>query len=358
MQRFVLAACFVGASAIDYNAWPTATADVTQPKNLAAWPVTPQSTPAGCWKTTILKDNATGWPGQCKGLTEVLPAANAPSMTKETCQQACIADPTCSVWQWSWDGCFTGQGNDCVDRGGDTLLDVSGAQRIQRGDVTVLKNMSNIYVFGLQDVGTYASGTSAENMQRCRDWCYSNIYCQYWQFANGKCMAESKSSPAQYPLTLVESNSASTGAVSTAYSSEGNPARTIQGAEYIQHSCPPATTPAPVEQSGSSNTALWVGCGVAGLLGLAALAFCCMGSSGKGGTRAVKKTRAVKAAVPKTEAPAVVEPESVPLVPLMAPASTPFMQYPAPVMQYAAAPMQYAAAPTYQPVQQFQTYIQ
>jgi hypothetical protein len=217
--------------------------------------------------------------------------------------------------------------------------------------------MSNVYVFGLSNIGTYSSGTAAENMVRCRDWCYSNIYCQYWQFANGVCQAETKDSPASYPLVTVEAITGSTGAVSTAYAADNNPARTIQGAEYIQHSCPPATTPVPVAKTGSSNTALWVGCGVAGLLGLAALAFCCMGPSGKkGGTRAVKKTRAVKA-VPKTEV-AVVEPESVPLVPLMAPASTAFMQYPAPVMQYASAPMAYAAAPTYQPVQQFQTYIQ
>lgn len=356
MQRFVLAASFVGVSAIDYLNWPTATADVTQPKNLAAWPVTPDAKPAGCWKTAILKDNATGWAGQCKGLIVVTPASGAPKHTKETCQQACMADPTCSVWQFSQDGCYTGQGTDCVDRGGSTLLQVSGAQRVQRGDVTVLKNMSNVYVFGLSTVGTYAVGTAADNMERCRVWCYSNIYCQYWQFANGVCSAESKTDTAQYPLALVEDNNAATGAVSSAYEAEGNPARTIQGAEYIQHSCPPATTPEPVAKAGSSNAALWVGCGVAGLLGLAALAFCCMGSGGKKGTRAVKKTRAVKA-VPKAE-PAFVEPESVPLVPLMAPASTPFMQYPAPVMQYAAAPMQYAAAPTYQPVQQFQTYIQ
>jgi len=181
MQRVVIAACFVGASAIvDYNAWPAATGDQTQPKRLAGWPMTPAAKPALCWKTSILKDNATGWPGQCKDLTVVTPASGAPAHTKETCQQACMADATCSVWQFSQDGCYTGHGHDCVDRGGDTLLQIGGAQRVQRGDVTVLKNMSTVYLFGLETVGTFGSGDATDNMARCRDWCYSNIYCQFW----------------------------------------------------------------------------------------------------------------------------------------------------------------------------------
>jgi len=314
--------------------FPSAIATPGQPAALALWPA------AGCLKTVAIRAFPS-WEGQCLELDEITGPTGA---TNETCRQQCFLNKDCSTWQFSEEGkCFSGTGTNCQGRNGETPLNVTGAERFQRGDVTILKNMNNTWVYGLRHVGVFTSGTSAANAGRCRDYCYSNLGCQYWQFGSDGCWAEDRGKGylAQFPLTLTTVIGDTEGAISSEVVGNTNPARTMVAAEYIQHVCPPQPTLAPViEVQNDTNTALWVGLAVAGLLlaSLLAFFFCCKTKEKR--SRAVKKTRGAKVA-PKAEVP-LVEAES--LMPLMMPA--PAMQY-APQMQF----------PSYQPQQQFQTYM-
>lgn len=364
----VFAVCLVGVSAVfDATNFPSATATPEQPAHMAAWPKNGNK-PGPCWKVTVKRDHAAGWPGQCLDLTKYTPSSSDVTVTAEVCQQQCVADPECSVWQFVDAGCFKGQGTKCYGRDGSSV-NVTGAQRFQRGDVTVLKNMKDTWVFGLKNLGTFSAGDAAIGADRCRDWCYSDLNCEYWQYGKDGCWVETVGNLASNPLIAGTSFSASEGAVSASVTGSGNEARTIDKAEYIQHTCPPApngdntpriqtgqiaATPAPAADGG--NTALYVGLAFLGLLALAIAMFCCMGSQKrKSTTRAVKKTRAVKAA-PMPEPP-VAETETVPLVPLMAPATTvttavPMYQQAIPVVQQQVVQQQYTTQ--YAPLQSMQ----
>jgi len=258
------------------------------------------------------------------------------------------------------DGILGALGDHCMDRDGGTLENVTGAERIQRGSVKVLSNLTNfngnnesLWVWGLHAVGVATSGDAANNTLRCRDYCYSNIDCTYWQF-NEQCYVETGGSKAQFPLQLTTETAGTEGAISS--NTNGiDPAHTMKAGEYIQHTCVTqaevdaaaaakvaAANAAAAAAAGSGYTWLYVLLGVLALVALAALAYCVTMGGGKKKPRAVKKTRAVKA--PKVEA---AEPESVPLMPLSMP--SPYAQ----VSPFGAPPMQF---PGYNPSQFQQQY--
>jgi len=348
MRTFVLAftSCLAAAGAVLHQA----AFSFPQPAPLASWTNTSAGpTPCTTQAAYAIRSFATGWPGQC---TDLLPYAPITlpvvPMTIAECRKGCVADVRCSVWQFidtaGVGACFMGVGDHCMDRNGETRVNVTGAERIQRGSVKVLSNLTNfngnsesLWVVGLKQFGVATSGDVINNTLRCRDYCYSNIDCTYWQFGT-QCFAETKENKAQFPLTLTEDITQGTpGAISSNTTGE-HPAHSMEGGEYIQHTCvtaaalaatAAAATAAAAEKAkaaaGSGYVWLYVLLGVLALGALAALAYCCMNGGKTPKKRAVKKTRAVKA-VPKVEAAV---PESVPLMPLMVP--SPYAQFQQPM---------------------------
>jgi len=357
LKKIVVASCMAAASATDTVAWYVKVAGVAQPTRFIGWEfIDGSGLPMNCEKKTVLADNKTGWAGQCLGLGQVFPLQNSSAL----CQKSCEDDVLCSAWQFNTDevgGCYKGQGHSCETRQGGDPVHVTGAQRIQRGDVVVLRNISDIYIYGLI-AHVYQSGTLAQNIQRCKQECDSDIYCQFWQVTadegcrvSGKFPTSTEAPLAQPALELIESKVSLVGAIHVNVSGEDNKARKVLAGEFIQHQCTAAivqaanaakaaaaeraaeaaaaaAAAAAPKPAADNSSLLYVGLGLLALLvaGVAAWLLCCQDPVQK--KRAVKKTRAVKLA-PK-------EPESVPLVPLM---------------QFQP---QYPGAPTYQPMQQFQ----
>lgn len=231
-----------GRDAEESNAaWPTG----QQPASLVAWEMD-DDRPEPCWKVTVLHDTALGWPGQCDGLDRVTFAS------EEECEASCRRDPTCGVWQFTnFSECFHGQGFYCDDGGGRAPVAVRRAQRLLHGDIRVMKDMTGWDVFKLRNLGVWRTGNVTDGVLHCRNYCYSQIYCQYWQYGEGGCYVEDprsefivmKEYEVQYPLTT---NGGAT--------QDSNFARTGVAAEYIQHICParlaPTTTVAPAEVLG------------------------------------------------------------------------------------------------------------
>jgi len=304
------------ASKLSLPGWPGADADLSnaawppeipggvarQPGRLAAWPVDSAGNPLPCPNATVtvLHDKSDGWPGQCLGL--LAPADAAGATTAALCGAKCSQDPSCSVWQFiagtaSGSGCFmdnVAAANSCYGRDSNGVIQVQAAQRIQHGYVTVLKDMSAWWVLNLMNKGTFGAGDADAGVARCRAQCYSDIYCQYWQYGDGGCWVETQAYTAEAPLTTPN------GALGP-----GDDARatTIKGAEYIQHSCtaPSTTSIAPIAATGSFGEGLknslsdywwaWLA-GACVLLLICAACSCCSKRASK--KRAVKK-RAVKA---------------------------------------------------------------
>eukprot|EP00439_Symbiodinium_sp_Y106_P029202 s5189_g3.t1 len=205
------------------QAWPTG----HQPASLAAWSVKHGM----CWQSKVLRDMEHGWPGQCVGLLLVQ------ATTLTTCRNSCLNDPRCSVWQFNPGqmngGCWQGQGHHCESRNGYNTVQFSGGQRIQHGSIRVMKQMSGIEVHGLRPIGKLDSDDQSTNIERCRNVCYSDILCQYWQYGEDGCRVEDPTySSVQYPLTL-EGGASKTSEY----------ARRILAGEYIQHLCPPRSQP-------------------------------------------------------------------------------------------------------------------
>lgn len=216
------------------GSWPSG----HQPWRLEAWPQTGSGanrTLLPCWKKTILRDRGEGWPGLCLGLFRAEKVSEL-----ATCQDLCLAEPRCSVWQFvnqtSPGQCWAGYGTDCIERDGrPSAITVEGAQRVMHGDVMVLKNMSGRKIHGLHQLGELRTSGSETSVDRCRAWCYSDVGCQYWQYGPGGCWVDSllfsADSVVQYPLTTSE------GATSEGYEAEN-----MRWGEYIQHYCPPQPT--------------------------------------------------------------------------------------------------------------------
>lgn len=225
-------------------AWPSG----MQLPSLAAWPMRDKN-PLPCWKVEVLRDSQSGWPGFCRDLTPV--ALTPPS--EAACEESCRSNSLCGVFQYMSDGsCLQGPGKEC-DGPGPV---VPGQPTIVR----LLRNMRGWEVLGLRPLGNFPANLS-DGANRCRAFCYSNLKCQYWQYApEGGCYVEdpvvnqgmisqvaqeaeqelgltSKTTfTAQYPLTTpIGATQASPFAQSS-----------IAG-EYIQHLCPAHPSPvAPV----------------------------------------------------------------------------------------------------------------
>lgn len=225
-------------TATSHGAW----AANKQPQSLEMWlPKTADGKPVDCWKTTPLNDIATGWPGKCNGMTKKEVFKN-----EGDCRAKCTMDPFCSAWLWTNDGCYQGHGTNCFS--GSTIA--SSGQRLQHGDVVVLKDMSTYNVQNMRNLGIFSSVTAPIGAARCKAYCYSDIRCQYWQYGDAGCSVEDPDYGAvQYPLTT------NGGVVGTS---------TLFAGEFIQHFCPQAQPP---EDVAGTNYFLAIGAGVFALFG-------------------------------------------------------------------------------------------
>eukprot|EP00440_Ansanella_granifera_P012399 gb/GFBE01013476.1/.p1 GENE.gb/GFBE01013476.1/~~gb/GFBE01013476.1/.p1 ORF type:complete len:481 (+),score=81.21 gb/GFBE01013476.1/:1-1443(+) len=226
--------------------WPAATALASnqswpmgyQPPRLSGWKMDAEGRPMTCWSTTVLHDHEKGWPGLCLGLFEVGSVS-----TEALCKEACWGDPRCSMWQFVTvhEGkpmdppqCWIGYGRDCDERKGNPdSIDVAAAERLQHGAVHVYRELGKVKVNGLYSFGLFEEGTEALSIQRCRDWCYSSIVCEYWQystthgcFADAPHLSSKQSTGVEYPLT------------STGYITGTDEANSMVAGQYVQHYCP------------------------------------------------------------------------------------------------------------------------
>mmetsp|Transcript_136141 Transcript_136141/g.435488 ORF Transcript_136141/g.435488 Transcript_136141/m.435488 type:complete len:1005 (-) Transcript_136141:205-3219(-) len=218
-----------------HAAWPQG----HQPKAAENWPLKENGLPDGCWKTTVLQDMHLGWPCKCRDLTRTS------SMNALECHETCTRNPMCSVWQYNYmTQCWQGVGHICGSdewKGSDLLS--TGAQRVQHGDVYVLKNMRGWEIKGLGEVGdtTWGSSNHTEGIVNCRAWCYSNLRCQFWSYTPGKCFAEDPGGHRKaiaYPLV----NGVNAFANSDL-------AHTVLAGEFISHRCPPEPARAAVQKA-------------------------------------------------------------------------------------------------------------
>ncbi|CAE8721337.1 unnamed protein product, partial [Polarella glacialis] len=187
--------------------------------------------PASCWETSVLDSTSDGWDGQCDGLSET------GDTSEPSCRESCSRDPLCSVFQFTQsNACFQGTTQACGSVEGSPMQLVS-AERLQHGDVRVLKDMTGLLVENLRPLGSMALGGQAAGIRACRNYCYSTLTCQYWQFSQQSgCSVEDPTVKeenevfgqdayfiAQYPLTLAG------GVVAMP---------PVVAGEYIQHICP------------------------------------------------------------------------------------------------------------------------
>jgi len=215
---------FPGVTAEESNkAWPSG----KQPVKLENWPKLLDGKLQQCWKTSPLEDHGTGWPGKCTGL-EQKSQVYAPDMI--SCMATCQKDAFCSNWQFIAEtGCKQGRSDSlsCWNADYDLGYELSGAQRVLHGAVRVLKDISCLKVKNLLNVGVWPGTDQATGIVRCRERCYADVRCQYWQYGSLGCSVESPPDyVVEFPLTL-------TGA--TPY---GDEALTMIKGEYIQHHCP------------------------------------------------------------------------------------------------------------------------
>lgn len=256
-----------------------------------------------CWQVNVLADVATGWPGACLGLTQ---QDNQSDYTTASCAAICKADALCSIWQLTggsncWVGLPGSRGSECMGRSGDTEFRPTGAQRLQQGNVQVLKNYTTEWVSGLKNIGVMSAMNGVEDRERCKHQCYSAIDCRYWMYGKDGCWVDD---PATNPLPAVP-----------VIDNTSEYAKTMVAGEHIQNVCPPPPKP---EES------FWTWPVILGLIALlllilAAIFFLCCQKEKK-----VKKTRAVKVA-PKKEEPA-------PAYTVLQPAYTTYVQ-PTPTYQ-------------------------
>mmetsp|Transcript_31093 Transcript_31093/g.68057 ORF Transcript_31093/g.68057 Transcript_31093/m.68057 type:complete len:764 (+) Transcript_31093:53-2344(+) len=213
-------------------AWPSG----KQPWTLDCWPKNWTGRYISCQQTTVLEDTATGWPGKCHKLVKQARMKNA---TKEECQQSCLQNPLCPSWQLvaggKKKGCWQGGGINCYIR---ENWAPAAAQRIQHGMVRKLMDLAGWQIVGLYKVFDNSQGYflhESDAIAGCKMACYSDIRCQYWQYApDYGCFVEAASMEFQppYPLTL-----------EWAYRSTPFALNCIAG-EYIQHYCPESMTTA------------------------------------------------------------------------------------------------------------------
>eukprot|EP00929_Paragymnodinium_shiwhaense_P034909 TRINITY_DN18948_c0_g1_i1.p1 TRINITY_DN18948_c0_g1~~TRINITY_DN18948_c0_g1_i1.p1 ORF type:complete len:444 (-),score=59.23 TRINITY_DN18948_c0_g1_i1:198-1529(-) len=241
---------FPGPSSVEIPAagFPGETGDETQklfasrrqPESLECWP----RNKAGGWygscdEWKVLEDSQYGWPAYCQDLV----AKSGPEKNSwthgipkgETCETECIKSPDCSVWvvvNDSAQACWHGQGSNCYQRAG--FPGVRRAQRIMHGKVRVLANLTTVQLWGLKKAfdSNYFVHQLTDGVAACRNHCYSNIGCQYWQYSSVTgCWTEEpnledEENEVAYPLTRHEATN------------DTRMAKFILAGEYIQHVCP------------------------------------------------------------------------------------------------------------------------
>eukprot|EP00927_Polykrikos_kofoidii_P061896 TRINITY_DN5671_c0_g1_i1.p1 TRINITY_DN5671_c0_g1~~TRINITY_DN5671_c0_g1_i1.p1 ORF type:complete len:1451 (-),score=197.60 TRINITY_DN5671_c0_g1_i1:102-4454(-) len=150
----------------------------------------------------------------------------------EACREKCQKSPSCSLWSYSSiHDCHLGVGIwPCIAAANNT--DILAAQRLVQGNVRLIRTLSSSRIVGLVRIrGANYRGTTEEAVMHCRNWCYSKLECQYWQFSAGDCFVEApdlqKDVHVQYPMTA-------RGMIADPSFAGGY----ITG-EYIQHFCPP-----------------------------------------------------------------------------------------------------------------------
>jgi len=231
-----------------------------QPARLSEWPqsvpdtTSRKATLLPCWQVHVLRDATSGWPGMCRGLFR-----RQALSTREACQSACVQESRCPMWQFTIqetpNQCWLGYGENCHDSNNtNKYIRVGGAQRLQHGQVRVLATVANFEILNMYHLGILAGCSGQDCITRCRDWCYSDIGCQYWQHGANGCYVDApyKTWPkqVQYPMT--------TSGISTTSSA----ARTMIAGEYIQHYCPPApaqagiTLSAPIMSTAAPGSAI------------------------------------------------------------------------------------------------------
>eukprot|EP00929_Paragymnodinium_shiwhaense_P065863 TRINITY_DN329_c0_g1_i1.p1 TRINITY_DN329_c0_g1~~TRINITY_DN329_c0_g1_i1.p1 ORF type:complete len:568 (+),score=131.27 TRINITY_DN329_c0_g1_i1:111-1814(+) len=212
-----------------------------QPTKLECWP---RNSTKGwydsCPIRTVLEDSQWGWPGLCEGLTARTGPQRKPETpvlpTGETCESDCIKDPTCSVWvvvNNSDKACWHGLGQSCYFRD-PTFPGVVHAQRIMHGEVRVLANLTHTQIWGLQRAfdSNYFVKQQPDAVHACRNHCYSNLECAYWQYSSiTGCWTEdpdlkTSTELVSYPLTQKVATD------------DSRMAKFIIAGEYIQHVCP------------------------------------------------------------------------------------------------------------------------
>jgi hypothetical protein len=313
----------------------------------------------------------------------------------QNCKDACAQDPMCNGYQWVPDdsdrapGCFFGAGYDCdnaqtvqlkTDSSTGSAVVTSAplsasqagmeAERYTRGYVKVVAKLTKYRVDGLvarfgpdaftktvtSDRRLSTEPDWAVITQRCKEICYSDIWCTVWQVYSADVPAGSSRVPGchteamgglAYPLDR-----------STMYGPEDG----IIDGEFIQHwysediTTTTTTTTSPAPPSKLLPILLGLA-GLAALLGLGAYAMGWCSPKEK-----AKKPRAKRALQPAPEPPKEEpRPEPVPTQPsflMSAPVLTYTaapVTYAAPVATMQAAPMTYAAPPvttaSYQVVQ-------
>jgi len=131
--------------------------------------------------------------------------------------------------------CWHGLGNNCYQRESTSFPGVVRAQRIMHGEVRVLANLTRVQIWGLKKAfdSNYFIHQRPDAVEACRNHCYSNIKCQYWQYSSVTGCWTEEPSPSgadavEYPLTT------------HAATEDSHMADFIIAGEYIQHLCPGA----------------------------------------------------------------------------------------------------------------------
>jgi len=225
-----------------------------------------------CWNVTVVHDVDKGWNDGCLGLKK-----KPNSTTEEACGAQCKDDPECIVWQWvnQTNGdleCWSGnEVHGCVGRSakpGDASAfknQLLGGQKLQHGNVKVLNSSIGVQVMNLKKY-VETSGTTAEQIARCRLACHSDVTCSVWQYGDKTCWMEH-----------VPGNEQGKNVTGTDF------AKTIVAGEFVEHYCPPK----PVEEGLPWP---WIIAGIIlGTLALLGLIYYFCKKTPK-----VKKTRAVK----------------------------------------------------------------
>lgn len=204
-----------------------------QPFGLECWPKDTAFNLYPCNFPKVLQDTIDGWPGLCLGLAQV------ELENIDMCEQTCRTNQLCAGWQFigataSSEGqCWQGVGDHCNTRKGWHDIQVARAQRLQHGEVRVLADTRAYQVMNLwrssNELGY--NGSLADATAECRAECYSDIFCQFWQYVKESgCWRENPRMGRSVTYPLVNGSGA-----------RWPPHVEILAGEFIQHFCPEPT---------------------------------------------------------------------------------------------------------------------